>query len=224
MKSYSLYSHTEEDYLKAIYKISETSESEIATNAIAERLKTKASSVTDMLKKLHKKDLIKYKKYKGVSLTKKGEKIAIQIIRKHRLWEYFLVKKMDFKWDEVHDVAEQLEHIKSKLLVDKLDTYLGYPKYDPHGDPIPSANGEIRIVHKKTIDQLKAKDDCVIVGVKDHSTSFLQHLDSLKIRLGSKIKVLEQIKYDKSMLINLDDKKEILISNKVSKNIFVNNA
>lgn len=219
--SYSPYSYTEENYLKAIFKLSERTKANITTNAIAERLNTKAASVTDMLKKLNKKELIKYKRYNGVVLTSEGKAIAILIIRKHRLWEYFLVNKLNFKWDQVHEIAEQLEHIKSKVLIDKLDTFLGKPKYDPHGDPIPTNNGQIRDSHKITADNLNEKNIAIIVGVKDHSNSFLQYLDKLNLTINKKIKVLNKIEYDNSMLIILDGKAKLTISKKVSENLYV---
>ena len=134
---------SEENYLKTIYHLTIISDSEISTNAIAEKMETKASSVTDMLKKLAEKDLVDYKKYQGVSLTEKGKLSAKMIVRKHRLWEVFLVEKLDFSWDEVHDIAEQLEHIKSEKLINKLDDFLGNPTEDPHGDPIPDKNGKL---------------------------------------------------------------------------------
>ena len=133
---------SEENYLKTIYHLTTSLSTEISTNAIAEMMETKASSVTDMLKKLAEKDLVHYKKYQGVFLTPKGKLAAKMIVRKHRLWEVFLVEKLDFSWDEVHEVAEQLEHIQSKKLIDKLDQFLEYPSIDPHGDPIPNAKGE----------------------------------------------------------------------------------
>src|SRR5580693_6558937 len=144
---------TEENYLKAIYHLSLQSES-VSTNQIAASLNTKAASVTDMLKKLADKELINYTKYQGVTLTPQGEKIAVSIIRKHRLWEYFLVEKLNFKWDEVHDVAEELEHISSKELADRLDQFMGYPKYDPHGDPIPDSNGKLKTHELKPVSSL----------------------------------------------------------------------
>src|SRR6476620_10565441 len=134
---------SEENYLKTIYHITSSSGAEVSTNAIAEKMETKASSVTDMLKKLADKDLVHYKKYQGVSLTDKGLHSAKMIVRKHRLWEIFLVEKLAFSWDEVHDIAEQLEHIKSEQLVNKLDAFLNFPTEDPHGDPIPNAEGNI---------------------------------------------------------------------------------
>ena len=128
----------EENYLKTIFKLSEKEKDSVSTNAIAEELETKPSSVSDMLKKLSEKKLINYIKYQGVSLTPLGHRLAVHVIRKHRLWEVFLVSHLNFKWDEVHDIAEQLEHIKSKALVNRLDAFLNFPSYDPHGDPIPN--------------------------------------------------------------------------------------
>src|SRR5690554_5916872 len=144
-----MFSDSEENYLKSIFHLQRLSEDGVSTNAIADRMQTKASSVTDMLKKLADKDLVNYIKYQGVTLTNKGKKTAASIIRKHRLWEVFLVEKLDFNWDEVHEIAEQLEHIQSEKLIKKLDAFLGYPKKDPHGDPIPDADGEIISVKKK---------------------------------------------------------------------------
>jgi DtxR family transcriptional regulator, Mn-dependent transcriptional regulator len=132
-----IFTLSEENYLKAIYHLSKEEDESVSTNALAERLETTAASVSDMLKKLAKKELIEYKKYQGVNISEKGKRVALQIIRKHRLWEVFLVEKLSFNWDEVHEIAEQLEHIDSPTLVKRLDEFLGYPKFDPHGDPIP---------------------------------------------------------------------------------------
>src|ERR1700709_2389448 len=167
---------TEENYLKAIYHLSLQSTS-VSTNQIAASLNTKAASVTDMLKKLADKELINYTKYNGVTLTAPGEKIAVSIIRKHRLWEYFLVEKLNFKWDEVHDVAEEQEHIASKELIDRLDSFMGHPKYDPHGDPIPDSNGQFKTHELKPVALLAVNETGIISGVRDHTTSFLQYLE-----------------------------------------------
>src|SRR6201996_7606541 len=169
---------TEENYLKAIYHLSTQSES-VSTNQIAAALSTKAASVTDMLKKLADKELINYTKYQGVTLTTAGEKIALSIVRKHRLWEYFLVEKLNFKWDEVHDVAEELEHISSKELIDRLDDFMGNPKYDPHGDPIPDSNGKFKSHELKPVAGLIVNEIGIISGVRDHSTAFLQYLERM---------------------------------------------
>ena len=140
---------SEENYLKTIYHLTTASDAEVSTNAIAEKMETKASSVTDMLKKLAEKGLINYKKYQGVSLTQDGKLAAKMSVRKHRLWEVFLVEKLGFSWDEVHDIAEQLEHIKSEKLINKLDDFLDNPTEDPHGDPIPDREGRIIKIEKQ---------------------------------------------------------------------------
>jgi DtxR family Mn-dependent transcriptional regulator len=183
-------------------------------------METKPSSVTDMIKKLSDKGLVNYKKYRGVSLTEKGSKAALSIIRKHRLWEVFLVDKLDFSWDEVHEVAEQLEHIKSEELVDKLDKHLGYPKIDPHGDPIPSKDGEFKKAIKKLLSEVKAGTQGVCIGVKDSSAAFLKFLDRNHIALGDRIKVLEKEEFDGSFLIEVDSKK-MHISNQIASNLYI---
>ncbi len=213
-------SQTEENYIKAIYHLTNGKEQSATTNALSEALKTKPASVSDMLKKLSSKDLINYEKYKGVYLTKEGLKDALKIIRKHRLWEVFLVDKLNFAWDEVHDIAEQLEHIQSTTLTNKLDKFLGYPKNDPHGDPIPTAEGEISKHYQLTVTDLEPDNKAVVVGVKDSSASFLQYLNKIGISLGSELFVLEQIAYDQSLEIQLENNKQI-ISKEVAKNIYV---
>ncbi|MBV8388854.1 MAG: metal-dependent transcriptional regulator [Mucilaginibacter sp.] len=210
---------TEENYLKAIYHLSLQSES-VSTNQIAASLNTKAASVTDMLKKLADKELINYAKYQGVTLTAEGEKIALSIVRKHRLWEYFLVEKLNFKWDEVHDVAEELEHISSKELIDRLDDFMGNPKYDPHGDPIPDCNGLFKVHELKPISSLILNDSGIISGVRDHSSSFLQYLEKMQLTIGRKVKVAEINDYDHSVILNLEDKK-IHISRDVANNLLI---
>lgn len=210
---------TEENYLKAIYHLSLQSES-VSTNQIAASLNTKAASVTDMLKKLADKELINYAKYQGVTLTTEGEKIALSIVRKHRLWEYFLVEKLNFKWDEVHDVAEELEHISSKELIDRLDDFMGNPKYDPHGDPIPDCNGLLKAHELKPVSSLVLSDSGIISGVRDHSSSFLQYLEKMQLTIGKKIKVAEINEYDHSVILNLEDKK-VHISRDVANNLLI---
>lgn len=211
---------SEENYLKTIYHLTTLLDSEISTNAIAEKMETKASSVTDMLKKLSEKNLVNYKKYQGVSLTEKGLHSAKMIVRKHRLWEVFLVDKLDFAWDEVHDIAEQLEHIKSEKLINKLDEFLNFPTEDPHGDPIPNAEGMIVKVEKQLLSELTEKQAGVCVGVKDTSSEFLQYLDKQEIALGSKIEVVSKESFDLSLKIKVGNK-ELMISNKIAANLFV---
>lgn len=211
---------SEENYLKAIYHLTANLDGEVSTNAIAVMMETKASSVTDMLKKLADKDLLNYKKYQGVSLTENGKLAAKMIIRKHRLWEVFLVEKLDFSWDEVHDVAEQLEHIKSEKLINKLDDFLGNPTEDPHGDPIPDAQGRIVTIEKHLLSELQANQSGICVGVKDNSSDFLKYLDKQEIGLGTKIEVMAKETFDLSLKIKVSGT-EFAISNKIASNLFV---
>jgi len=211
---------SEENYLKAIYHLTASLETEVSTNAIAEMMETKASSVTDMLKKLSEKDLVHYKKYQGVSLTENGKLSAKMIVRKHRLWEVFLVEKLNFSWDEVHDIAEQLEHIKSEQLINRLDDFLGNPTEDPHGDPIPDANGRIIKIEKHLLSELAENQIGICVGVKDTSSEFLKYLDKQEIALGSRIEFLSKESFDLSVRIKIDNR-ELSISNKIASNLFV---
>ena len=211
---------SEENYLKTIYHITALSGVEVSTNAIAEKMETKASSVTDMLKKLAEKELIVYKKYQGVLLTEKGKLSAKMIVRKHRLWEVFLVDKLQFPWDEVHDIAEQLEHIKSEKLINKLDDFLGNPTEDPHGDPIPDSNGKIIKIEKLLLSELKENQTGICVGVKDSSAEFLKYLDKNKIALGVSIKVNSIEEFDLSLNVNVNGN-DLLITHKIAGNIFV---
>lgn len=211
---------SEENYLKAIYHLTTLSGAEVSTNAIAEKMETKASSVTDMLRKLAEKDLIHYKKYQGVSLTDQGKMAAKMIVRKHRLWEVFLVEKLDFSWDAVHDIAEQLEHIQSERLIDKLDDFLGNPTEDPHGDPIPDRQGRLPKIDKQLLSELGEGRKGVCVGVKDTSTKFLQYLDKQGIALGTAISVLGREAFDGSLRISINGK-EASISGKVAANLYV---
>lgn len=214
-------SFTEENYLKIIYKLSTETESEISTNAVAELTQTKAASVTDMLRKLSEKQLVNYQRYQGVRLTELGEKVALSVIRKHRLWEVFLVEKLKFNWDEVHDIAEQLEHIDSEDLVQKLDEFLGFPKFDPHGDPIPDAQGRMPKSGYKNLSEIPVNQMVVMMGVAQHSANFLQYLAKISINLGVKILITEINDFDKSLAIKIGDEKEYFISNEVAKNILV---
>lgn len=215
-------SFTEENYLKAIYSLSERKESfDTSTNEIAERIKTKPPTVSDMLRKLTEKKLVSYEKYKRVQLTKAGKQVAILIIRKHRLWEVFLHDKLHFAWDEVHEVAEQLEHIHSEELILRLEKFLGFPKYDPHGDPIPSANGELSPIQRATLSEVEEGKSYQVVGVKDSSTLFLQYLQQINVGIGTKIKVIEKIAFDGSLRISLKKNQPLTVSKKFSDNVLV---
>ena len=216
--------HTEENYLKAIFKIAEREKNAASTNSIAAVLNTSAASVSDMLKRLSEKELIHYKKYKGVTLTPMGSKIATNLIRKHRLWEVFLVSKLKFSWDQVHDIAEQLEHIQSDELVNRLDNFLDRPKFDPHGDPIPNAEGKFTIRNQNPLSELTAGERAVVIGVKEHDTEFLQYLNSIKIKLGTTIEIMKIVNYDRSMHVKLDQGLIITLSDQVSSNLLVKRA
>ncbi|MGZ3921789.1 MAG: metal-dependent transcriptional regulator [Bacteroidia bacterium] len=216
------FSVTEENYLKAIYMLKESHASGgVSTNDLSVQLNNKAASVTDMLKRLAEKKLINYQKYKGVELTSKGEKLAVKIIRKHRLWETFLVEKLKFKWDEVHEIAEQLEHIQSDELVDRLENFIGNPRFDPHGDPIPDAKGQFNSIRSKPLNEFRQKGNFLLTGVCEHSKSFLQHLTSIGLKIGDSIKVDELNKFDNSYKVTINKKNVQFFSNEVASNILV---
>lgn len=215
-----MFSLSEENYLKAIFHLQKHSKAGVSTNALAEEMQTKASSVTDMVKKLSDKKLVVYKKYQGVYLSEAGRQTALQIVRKHRLWEVFLVKKLDFSWDEVHEVAEELEHIKSEKLISELDKFLDYPKRDPHGDPIPDAKGNFQAANKTLLSNLSKGEKGTLVGVKDTSSEFLKYLDKNDIALGKTIEVLDKEEFDGSMLIQIGDR-SLRVSTMVTVNIYI---
>lgn len=214
-------SFTEENYLKAIYRLSEGGLKQVLTNEIADSLKTKAASVTDMIKKLSNKNLIAYEKYYGAKITKHGKSQALSIIRKHRLWETFLVEKLHFSWDEVHDVAEQLEHIQSPLLIEKLDEFLGYPTADPHGHPIPDKDGKIQSQKLVPLAEAAVSKKTVVRSVKDGSPSFLQYLSKIGVYIGAKIVILDKIEFDSSLEVQIDNKTRVFISRDAAENLLV---
>lgn len=220
LKKYFLMTRSEENYLKTIFHLGGGDSKSITTNAIAEQMETKPSSVTDMAKKLSEKGLVDYVRYQGISLTDAGVKTALSIIRKHRLWEVFLVEKLDFTWDEVHEVAEQLEHIKSEKLVDKIDELLNFPKYDPHGDPIPTKDGKFQERDEKLLSEMAINSKGVCVGVKDSSVPFLKFLDKNNIALGNTIKVMDKEDFDNSLRIQMEGK-EMRISHQIASNLYV---
>lgn len=205
------HSLTEENYLKAIFSIAQKGKQKITITSLALVLQVNAASVVDMLKKLTDKKLINYDKVKGARLTDKGNKVAVTIVRNHRLWEVFLHEKLGYSWDVVHEIAEQLEHIKHEELADRLDQFLGHPEFDPHGDPIPKANGELPKVATTLLSELEAGKSGKVAAVKDTSTAFLQYLQQLSIGIGTKLKVLEKIPFDDSMVIVIgkEDKKSV---------------
>ena len=212
-------SQTEENYLKALFHLT-SEKSEAGTNELAAHLNVKPATANDMLKKLKEKKLIAYEKYGKTSLTPLGKKQAIQIIRKHRLWETFLYEKLNFTWDEVHDVAEQLEHIDSPKLIEQLEVFLGYPEFDPHGDSIPNAKGELKIQARKTLSQVAVGKTCKLVAVRDNSASFLQYVVKVGLGLSSKIKVVSRQDFDGTMEIEVNGLKSV-VSQKFAENIYV---
>lgn len=214
--------YTEENYLKAIYSIQQASETgEVSVNEIAERMQTRPATVTDMLRKLSEKQLIHYERYKKIRLAKDGQSSALLVLRKHRLWESFLSSKLNFSWDEVHEVAEQLEHIQSQKLVERLDAFLGYPEYDPHGDPIPKPNGDLPKSTTKILSALLVGDSCKIVAVKDTTSSFLLQLERFDIKIGSTLTITEIMPYDKSIVVKNDKGKSFQLSEKIAANLLV---
>ena len=211
---------SEENYLKAIYNLGDQGRVAVSTNAIAEKIDSKASSVTDMIKKLADKDLANYIKYQGVTLTEKGRLAAALVIRKHRLWEVFLVENLNFSWDEVHEVAEQLEHIKSLKLVNELDAFLGFPTHDPHGDPIPDKEGNCLPNKSVNILEVEVGKAGILALVNDSSDVFLKYLNKNNLALGDSIKIVDFEPFDKSLTIETKEKK-MIISNEVAKNLFL---
>jgi DtxR family transcriptional regulator, Mn-dependent transcriptional regulator len=216
-----LTTQTEENYLKAIFKIAEREEGKaVLTNAIAAAMNTAAASVTDMLKRLAEKQLISYEKYRGVNLTDDGHQLATMLIRKHRLWETFLVKKLGFPWEQVHELAEQLEHIQGDALTARLDQFLGYPRFDPHGDPIPDANGRWEPLDQIPLAAVEPGERGKVSNVGDDSSVFLQYLNQLGLALGSEIEVLERFAYDNSIKVRIGVT-EAVLSEKVCQNLYV---
>ncbi|WP_375416155.1 metal-dependent transcriptional regulator [uncultured Hymenobacter sp.] len=215
-------SHTEENYLKAIYKLAEAEPATgVSTNRIAAALATRAASVTDMLRRLADKGLLAYEKYRGVQLTDEGRRVALLTIRKHRLWEVFLVQQLGFAWDEVHDVAEELEHVASPLLMRRLDAFLGHPALDPHGDPIPAEDGAMRRPAHRLLADLQTGEKGVLAGVKNTSAPFLQYLDKVGLPLGARVEVLDIVAFDHSLELRVNRDRTALVSAEVSRNLFV---
>lgn len=212
---------TEENYLKAIYRLSLNKKQKISPTAISEEMGVSAASVIDMIKKLSEKKLINYDKVKGAKLLERGEKEAVAIIRNHRLWEVFLLEKLNYSWDEIHDIAEQLEHVKHPELADRLDAFLGHPEYDPHGDPIPKSNGEIPNTVNTLLSEIEIGKSCRVAAVKDTSSAFLQYLQQLSISIGTKIKIIDIIPFDGSMLLQIGKDLRTTVSKKFAESLLV---
>ena len=211
----------EENYLKAIYHLSDAGKSAVSTNALADNMNNKAASVTDMIKRLSGKGVISYEKYRGVNLSDKGKRAALRVIRKHRLWETFLVDMLNFNWDEVHEVAEQLEHIQSPLLIEKLDSFLGHPSVDPHGHPIPDKDGKIHEVKQMPLADMQAGGKASVYSVRDGSPEFLRYLSKIGISIGTSLKILERIEFDGSLEILINNKDKVFISKQASENLLM---
>lgn len=216
-------SHTEENYLKAVYKLAEADPETagVSTNRIAAALATRAASVTDMLRRLADKGLLDYERYRGVQLTAEGRRLALLTIRKHRLWEVFLVQQLGFNWDEVHEVAEELEHVQSPLLMRRLDAFLGHPALDPHGDPIPAEDGAVRRPATRLLADLGVGERGTLAAVKNTSVPFLQYLNKAGLQLGATIEVLDKVAFDNSFELRVNQERTALISAEVSRNLFV---
>jgi DtxR family transcriptional regulator, Mn-dependent transcriptional regulator len=213
------FSTSEENYLKAIYHL-QAEHGVVATNALADELKTRPASITDMMKKLSAKQLLNYKPYYGFSLSNEGKRAALIIIRRHRLWEYFLSEKLGFSWDEVHVIAEELEHVSSRKLIDRLDEYLGFPEFDPHGDPIPNSKGKMQTTNKLAVASLPLNQQAKVIRVANKSTELLELLKEKHIRIGTSIEVKKRFSFDESLQIRIGNKSET-ISEQLAKNIFV---
>ena len=217
------YSASKENYLKAVFHLQQ-SQGTVSTNSLAAAMQTRPASVTDMLKKLKSQKLLQYERYKGVKLTAEGKKLAIHIVRKHRLWEYFLVDKLGFGWDEVHEMAEELEHISSKKLVDRLEEYLGFPETDPHGDPIPDNQGRMRVSKAVPLNELPVETPCTISHVSDQSAGIMELLKHLHLSIGTRLQVKRKFSFDQSLEVQLQDESVITISQSLSNSLFVNPA
>jgi len=214
-------SHTEENYLKTIYKLAEAEPGQdVSTNRIAAALATRAASVTDMLRRLAEKEMLAYEKYKGVRLTPEGQRLALLTVRKHRLWEVFLVQQLGFNWDEVHEVAEELEHVQSPLLMRRLDAFLNFPTLDPHGDPIPAEDGAVRRPAQRLLTDLAVGECGTLAAVRDTSAPFLQYLDKVGLPLGAQVRVLEKIDFDNSLEVSINNERKAVISAEVGRNLF----
>jgi DtxR family transcriptional regulator, Mn-dependent transcriptional regulator len=214
------YSASKENHLKAIFHL-QHEQGIVTTNALASALQTRAASVTDMLKKLKEQKLLIYERYKGFRLNNEGKKAAIQVIRKHRLWEYFLVKKLQFGWDEVHEIAEELEHISSKKLVDRLDAFLGFPDTDPHGDPIPDSQGKISQRRQISLSELPLNKVVQVSGIARQTTEMLELLQHKHIRLGTRLEVRKKFPFDDSLEVKVRNRPTITISAQVAKSVLV---
>lgn len=215
-------SFTEENYIKSIYYLQQRSDhKEVSVNDIAEKVKTRPATVTDMLRKLSDKKLIHYEKYKKTSLSEEGVRQALQVIRKHRLWEVFLHDKLHFSWDEVHEVAEELEHIRSTKLIERLEAFLGFPEFDPHGDPIPNAHGVIVPASDITLAQSEPGEKLRLVAVHDTSPAFLQYLERFGLQIGTHLEIKEILDFDKSLMVSIEGREVLMLPERIANQLLV---
>jgi len=214
------YSRTEENYIKAIYHLEAEAEN-VSTNDLAEALQTKPASITDMLKKLKRKKLVNYQAYYGCRLTNEGKKLALLIIRRHRLWEYFLSQKLDFSWEEVHDVAEELEHVSSEKLINKLDAYLGFPRFDPHGDPIPNEKGAITSDKLISLNNQPENKLCIVSKIGNQSVSILEMLEHKNIAIKTRLEIIKKYPFDGSMEVKVGRSRTTILTKELAHNIFI---
>jgi DtxR family transcriptional regulator, Mn-dependent transcriptional regulator len=214
------YSTSEENYIKAIFHL-QTGQDAVTTNQLADSLKTRPASVTDMMKKLKSKKLLRYEPYQGFRLSPEGRKVALNVVRRHRLWEFFLAEKLKFGWDEVHAVAEDLEHVSSKKLIDKLDEFLGRPRFDPHGDPIPDSLGKMEKNKQQSLADIPVNQTALVCRVVDQSGKMLELLEHRKIALGTRLEVKRKFSFDQSIEIKTKQQPPFSISHQLAKNIFV---
>lgn len=214
------YSASKENYLKAVFHLQQENAS-VSTNALAHALQTKAASVTSMLKKLNTQKLLQYQKYKGVSLTTEGRKVAIFIIRRHRLWEYFMVQKLGFGWEEVHEIAEELEHVTSKKLIDRLEAFLDFPKADPHGDPIPDGQGRMPASKQLSVAELPVNMPYTISHIGNQSAEMMELMHHKNIAMGTTLEVKKKFSFDNSIEVKLRQQPSFTISEHLARNLFV---
>jgi len=211
---------SEENYIKSIYHLQQET-GLVNTNSLAAEMQTRAASVTDMLKKLKGKKLLQYEKYRGFKLNDAGKKAALDVVRKHRLWEFFLVEKLQFDWDKVHAIAEDLEHISSEELIQRLDNYLGNPSFDPHGDPIPDKHGKIPVINQQSLSDIPVNKTVTVSSVSNQTAQMLEMLKHYKIVLGTQLMVLKKFEFDGSLEIKVLKQNACIISEQVAKNVFV---
>jgi DtxR family Mn-dependent transcriptional regulator len=211
---------TEENYLKAIFHL-RNEDNMVTVNELSKFLNVKMPSVNNMMKKFARKNWVVYESYKPLKITKEGNKEAALIVRKHRLTEMFLVEKMNFGWENVHEIAEQLEHVHSEMFFEKMDEILKYPKFDPHGEPIPDKDGNIHAQDLQKLSTCKVGDKVIFSSVTVSDDEFLSYLNSKQLELGRKLKVVEIEKYDQSMIIRKDDQYIITLSKMVCDKILV---